>query len=171
MSVNEMFNQEASVLSRTLSTLPSGVPKGEYFYLIDQNNARVTSDGNGGWYTELGHYFSQSEVGVISQITAAGGVYKPFSTLATYPQAGASTFVSDVGQGVEVTSDGVAYRGAERYVNGFSVSASGDLLLNGKYCRELGVNAYNLITTLVTDPTSTHYKTILDECANMDVIS
>lgn len=83
--------------------------------------------------------------------------------------AGAVREITNVGQGVIVESDGVAFRGAERHFNGFSVSVSGDLLLNGKYCRELGVNAYSLITDITNNSKPTNYKTILDECAAMGV--
>ena len=81
---------------------------------------------------------------------------------------GALRTITDVGQGVIVQSDGVAFRGAEGFVNGLSVR-NGELLLNGKYCRELGVNCYSLITDITSGSNPLNYKTCLDEMAEIGV--
>ena len=88
---------------------------------------------------------------------------------ASAAKRGVQRTITDIGQGVTVQSDGVAYRGAERYINGLSVNRQGELLLNGQYCRELGVNAFSLIWDLASGLLPNNYKSVLDQCADMNV--
>lgn len=82
---------------------------------------------------------------------------------------GAKRTVVDLGHGVDVESDGYSFRGAERRFNGLSVSPNGELLLNGRYCRELGLNAYSLITDIIDGTFPNKYKDTLNQCADMGV--
>ncbi len=103
------------------------------------------------------------------ELQSDGVVETTISNLVDSAISGEKRKITDIGQGVIVESDGVSFRGAERFVSGLSVNRQGELLLNGQYCRELGVNAFSLIWDLASGLLPNNYKTVLDQCSDMGV--